>query len=166
MAETRLLKTANIKLVSAKASCPGKYYVLINGQVSNVEKAVNAGTNMAKGFLVSSLVLPRIHPKVVTAINMGGGMPDKMEAIGVMEFFSVTSSILAADAAVKASPVELIDIRLGTGIGGKSFVLVTGDTSAVKTAVENATFSLKDDGMLVNKTVISRPDKNLLSHLL
>jgi microcompartment protein CcmL/EutN len=151
-------------LIFAKASCPGKFYVLVNGQVSNVQKAVKAGADLAGGFLVSSLVLPRIHSKVITAINMAGAMPDKTEAIGVIEFFSVTSSIIAADIAVKATTVDLIDIRLGTGIGGKSFVVVSGDTSSVKTAVEAATAS-KDDGMLVNKVVFTRPDKNLLSNL-
>ena len=161
-----MLKTANINLIFAKASCPGKYYVLVNGQVSNVEKAVKVGSDMAKDFFISSLVLPRIHPKVALAVNMGGEIPDKVDAIGVMEFFSVTSSIIAADTAVKASPVELIDVRLGTGIGGKSFVIVAGDTAAVKTAVESAALSLEDDGMLVNKVVISKPDKNLLPSLL
>jgi len=159
-----MLKTANIDLIFAKASCPGKYYVLVNGQVANVQKAIKVGSDIAGGFLVSSLVLPRIHPKVIAAINMSGAIPDKIEAIGIIEFFSVTSSIIAADTAVKASQVELIDVRLGTGIGGKSFVVVSGDTSSVKTAVEAAT-SLKDDGMLVNKVVISKPDKKLLSNL-
>ena len=159
-----MLKTANINLIFARASCPGKYYILVNGQVTNVQKAVKVGSDMAGGFLVSSLVLPRIHSKVIFAIGMSGDMPDKVEAIGVMEFFSVTSSIIAADAAVKAAPVELIDVRLGTGIGGKSFVVFSGDTSSVKTAVEAAT-SGKDDGMLVNKAVISKPDKRLLSNL-
>ena len=159
-----MLKTANVNLIFARASCPGKYYVLVNGQVANVQKAVKVASGMAGGFLVSSLVLPRIHSKVVFAINMSGEIPDKVEAIGVMEFFSVTSSILAADAAVKAATVELIDVRLGTGIGGKSFVVLSGDTSSVKTAVEAAT-SENDDGMLVNKAVISKPDKKLLSNL-
>ena len=159
-----MLDTADVNLISAKASCPGKYYVLINGRIANVEKAVKVGSEMAGGFLVSSLVLPRVHPKVVAAMNMTGAIPDKIEAIGVMEYFSVTSSLTAADAAVKAATVELIDVRLGTGIGGKSFVVISGDTSSVKTAVEAAT-SGKDDGMLVNKAVISKPDKKLLSNL-
>jgi len=159
-----MLKTANVNLLFAKASCPGKYYVLVNGQVTNVQKAVKLATDMAGGFLVSSIVLPRIHSKVIFAINMSGAMPDKVEAIGVMEFFSVTSSIIAADVAVKAATVDLIDVRLGTGIGGKSFVVVSGDTSSVKTAIEAAT-SEDDDGMLVNKVVIPKPDKKLLSNL-
>lgn len=47
-----------------------------------------------------------------------------------MEFFSVTASVYAADAAVKAADVDLIDVRLGTGIGGKSFVVLTGEVAA------------------------------------
>jgi microcompartment protein CcmL/EutN len=159
-----MLKTANIDLIFAKASCPGKYYILVNGQLANVQKAVKVGVDMGGGFIVSSLVLPKIHPKVVIAINMSGEIPHKVEAIGVMEFFSVTSSLVAADTAVKAALVDLVDVRLGTGIGGKSFVVVAGDTSSVKTAVEAAT-AIKDDGMLVNKVVISKPDKKLVSNL-
>jgi microcompartment protein CcmL/EutN len=159
-----MLKTANINVIFAKASCPGKYYVLVNGQVANVQKAVKVASDIAGGFFVSSLVLPKVHPKVITAVNMSGVIPDKIDAIGVMEFFSVTSSIVAADAAVKAATVELIDVRLGTGIGGKSFVVISGDTSSVKTAVAAAT-SDKDDGMLVNKVVITKPDKKLLLNL-
>jgi microcompartment protein CcmL/EutN len=159
-----MLKAANVNLIFAKASCPGKYYILITGQIANVEKSIEAGVARGKGFVVSSLVLPRIHPKVLLAVNMAG-IPDKVEAIGVMEFFSVTSSLIAADTAVKASPVDLVDIRLGTGIGGKSFVVLSGDTSSVRSAVDAAAAVRMDEGMLVNKTVISKPDKKLLSSL-
>jgi len=159
-----MLDTVNVNLISAKASCPGKYYVLINGQIGNVQKAVEVGLDTAGEFFISSLVLPKIHPKVITAINMSGVIPDKIDAIGIMEFFSVTSSIIAADVAVKAAVVDLIDVRLGTGIGGKSFVIVSGDVSSVKAAVEAAT-SGNDDGMLVHKVVISKPDEQLLPSL-
>jgi microcompartment protein CcmL/EutN len=160
-----MLKAVDVGLISAKASCPGKYYIMISGQVANVEKAIKIGEGIAKGYLVSSLVLSKIHPKVIAAVNMSG-MPEKMEAIGVMEFFSVTASIIAADTAVKASPVDLVDLRLGTGIGGKSFVVLAGDTSSVKTAVDAAVAGMADDGMLVNKTIISKPDKKLLQALI
>ncbi|MDR1377692.1 MAG: BMC domain-containing protein [Synergistaceae bacterium] len=159
-----MLKAASVNLMSAKASCPGKYYILINGQIANVEKSIQTGVAQGAGFVVSSLVLPKIHPKVILAVNMAG-IPDKIEAIGVMEFFSVTSSLIAADAAVKAAPVELVDIRLGTGIGGKSFVVLSGDVSSVRSAVDAAAAIRADEGMLVNKTVIARPDKKLLSSL-
>jgi microcompartment protein CcmL/EutN len=75
------------------------------------------------------------------------------------------SSILAADTAVKSANVELIDIRLGTGIGGKSFVVLTGDTAAVDAAVASAVRPQMDSGMLVNKIVIPNPRKELIASL-
>ncbi|WP_319001666.1 BMC domain-containing protein [Clostridium estertheticum] len=35
--------------------------------------------------------------------------------------------MVAADAAAKAAQVKLIEIRLGMGIGGKSYITLTGD---------------------------------------
>ncbi|MDR2052842.1 MAG: BMC domain-containing protein [Treponema sp.] len=159
-----MLKIAQVDLLFAKASCPGKYYILIAGQVSNVEKAVQKGVYMGRGFMVASLVLPRVHPQVMQAISQST-MPEKPAAIGVMEFYSVMSSILAADTAVKSANVELIDIRLGTGIGGKSFVVLTGDTAAVDAAVTSAIRSQTDSGMLVNKIVIPNPRRELIASL-
>jgi microcompartment protein CcmL/EutN len=159
-----MLKTAQVELVYAKASCPGKYYIMISGTVSGVESAIRQGSTLGKGYLVSSLVIPRLHPQVIKAINMAY-MPEKIAAIGVLEFFNVTSTLLAADTAVKASNIELLDIRLGTGIGGKGFVILTGDTASVSSSVEAAANSQKESGMLVNKIVISNPDKKLVESL-
>jgi len=159
-----MLKAANINLIYARASCPGKYYILIHGMVSDVEKAIARGTAMGGGFVVASLVLSRVHPQVVKAIN-ASNMPEKVAAIGVMEFYSVMSSIHAADTAVKAAPVELVDLRLGTGIGGKSFVVITGETAAVNAAIETAIKPQLESGMLVNKIVIPNPRKELIATL-
>ena len=75
----------------------------------------------------------RVHPQVIRAINMTS-MPDSMRAVGVLESFSVTASVYSADAAVKAADVDLVDLRLGTGIGGKFFVILTGEVAAVTEA--------------------------------
>ncbi|MDR0550520.1 MAG: BMC domain-containing protein [Spirochaetaceae bacterium] len=160
-----MLKVANVKLVFAKASCPGKYYIILNGKVADVEKAVALGVSRGGGFVVSSGVISRVHEQVIKAIN-GTAMPEKPLAIGVMEFFSVMSSIAAADTAVKAARVEIVDLRLGTGIGGKSFVVVTGDPASVNSAVEAASRPMLDSGMLVNKIVIANPRKELIESLL
>lgn len=109
-------------------------------------------------------MIPKVHPQVISAINMSA-MPGKIAAIGVMEFFSVASSLAAADTAAKSAVVELIDIRLGTGIGGKSFVVLTGETASVASAIEAAVQGQQESGMLVNKVVISNPRKELIASL-
>ena len=160
-----MLKAARVDLIYAKASCPGKYYILIAGNVASVEKSIQTGKLMGKGFTVDSLVLSKVHPKVIEAINCAS-MPEKPAGIGVMELYSVTASILAADTAVKSANVELVDIRLGTGIGGKSFVVVTGETASVNAAINTAVKDHLDSGMLVNKIVIANPRPELMQSLL
>ena len=83
---------------------------------------------------VDSVVIPRVHPQVIQAINLST-TPEGVNAVGVMEFYSITAAVYAADAAVKAADVTLIDVRLGIGIGGKSFAVLTGDVAAVEEAV-------------------------------
>jgi microcompartment protein CcmL/EutN len=159
-----MLKVANINLNYAKASCPGKYYVLISGRVSDVEKAINLGVSIGKGFVVASAVIPRVSEKVIRALD-DTSMPDKLQAVGVIEFYTVMGSILAADTAVKTANVEILSLRLGTGIAGKSFLVVTGDPSSCTQAVNAAALNQKDSGMLVNKIVIPNPRKELIESL-
>ena len=57
------------------------------------------------------------------------------EVVGVMETFSLCAAVIAADASVKAAEVDLIEVRLGRGLGGKSFIVLTGDVAAVRAAM-------------------------------
>ena len=160
-----MLKAAEIRLVSARPSCPGKYQILITGEVSAVESALRTGVESAKANVVDRLLIPRVHPQVIEAISMSA-MPSSLKALGILEFFSVTGAIIAADAAAKAASVSLIEIRLGTGIGGKSFVTFTGDVGAVEESVEAGAKTAETNGTLVEKVVIAHPDRELYRSLL
>ncbi len=159
-----MIKAANTDLVFAKASCPGKYYIMIAGTVDSVDASIKHGAEIGSGCIVDTLVLSGIHPQVIKAVNMSA-MPERVSAVGVMEFYSVTAAVLAADVAVKSSLVELIEIRLGTGIGGKSFVVLTGDVASVRAAIDSGSAAGSESGMLVNKIVIPNPRKELVESL-
>lgn len=165
LAADMMLKAAEIKLVSARPSCPGKYQILITGEVSAVESALRIGEESAKTNVVDRLLIPRVNPQVIEAINMSS-MPSSLKALGILEFLSVTGAIIAADAAAKAANVSLIEIRLGTGIGGKSFVTFTGDVGAVEESVEAGAKTAENSGALLEKVVIAHPDKELYRSLL
>lgn len=160
-----VLKAAAVELVFSRSGCPGKYYVLFTGEVAAVKASVEAGCALGGDRVVDSCVIPRIHPQVVRAINMTS-MPETMQAVGVMEFFSVTASVYSADAAVKAADVDLVDVRLGTGIGGKSFVVLTGEVAAVTEAIQAGIHTPNAEGMLVSSVVIPSPHPELLDSLL
>ena len=163
-AADQMLKKADVELLFAKPSCPGKYFVLIAGETAEVKSAVLAGEECGESFVIQSLILPRLHPQVLSAINLCVP-PQPQNAVGIMEFFSVTEALIAADSAVKAADITLVDVRLGTGIGGKSFVIVTGDTASVEQGVASGVKNAEEKGMLVQKVVIPNPCRELFESL-
>ena len=82
-------------------------------------------------------------------------------ALGVHETFDIVSSILAADAAVKAAAVTLVEIRVAMAIGGKAFYTVTGDVAAVEAAIAAGLGVIEGKGQTVYWTVIPRPRDEL-----
>lgn len=158
-------KAANIHLLFAKSSCPGKYHAMIHGTVSSVSSSIQRGIEVGKGYVIAHFILPRIDEQVIQAIHMAPSFED-VSAIGVLEFFDVADSIRAADTAVKTAAVSIVDLRLGVSIGGKSFVVITGDVGSVTAATEAACVLSEENGMLVNKVVLPRPSKMILQSLI
>lgn len=160
-----MLKTAEVQLVAAMCVCAGKYIVIVRGDVAAVTSSVEAGRSMAQETIVDSFVIPTVHEMVFAAIN-SASVVDDVGAVGVVETFSLASCIISADYAVKAAAVELIEIRLGRGMGGKSFYVLTGDVSAVRSAVEAGVKAIADEGMVTRQVVIPSPHRDLVQALL
>ena len=49
---------------------------------------------------------------------------------------------------------------------GKSYVTFTGEVAAVQAAVERAKSIVSESGMLLDATVIARPDRKLIEKIL
>ncbi len=159
-----MLKAADVEMLLARSICSGKYMVMVGGEVADVQSSVAAGIEISEGAVIDSAVLPNIDPSVFPAIS-GANPVDKLDALGVIESFSVTSLIEAADAAAKAADVQLIEMRLAMALGGKAFATLTGNVSAVQTAVDAGADLVSEKGLLVHKVVIPRPHENLLNEL-
>ena len=160
-----VLKAADTALLYAKPVCPGKYTILFYGDVAAVSASLDAGAAVIDAHLVDSVVIPRIHPQVIQAISLSTA-PDGVNAVGVMEFFSVTAAVYAADAAAKAADVTLLGVRHGVGIGGKSFAVLTGEVAAVEEAVRCGMAAGEEKGLAVTSTVIPSPRKEIFDTLL
>ena len=160
-----MLKAADVDLVLSRSICSGKYMVMVKGEVGAVQAAVLAGIKGGSFSVIDSFVIPNLHESVFTAIA-GTSKIEALEALGIVESFSVASLIEGADAAAKAANVELIEIRLAMALGGKAFVTLTGDVAAVQSAVEAGAQMVAQKGMLVNRVVIPRPRPELLSEMI
>ncbi|MGQ9557373.1 MAG: BMC domain-containing protein [Desulfurispora sp.] len=151
-----MVKTAAVELLAANPICPGKYMALVGGDVAAVSAAVKAGVAAGGQAVVDDFVLPNVHPAVFPAITASSTV-EQLQALGIIETFTVASLIVAADQAAKAAEVELIEIRLAAGLGGKSYVTLTGDVAAVKAAVEAGAAKAADQGLLIDQVVIPSP---------
>lgn len=160
-----ILKAAEVELLFAKATCPGKYVVLFTGEVAAVTASLESGAQLAGHHVVDSVVIPSVDPQVIKGIHMAVE-PVDVNAVGVMEFFSITAAIYGADAAVKAAAVTLMEVRLGTGIGGKSFVVLTGEVAAVNEAVKCGTDPAAELGLKVSSVVIPNPRREIFESLM
>ena len=159
LAGDQMVKTAQVELVTAQTVCAGKYIIVVSGEVAA------AGVESAASALVDSLVIANVDERVVAA--MAGACPaEQVQAVGVMETFSLASSISAADTAVKAADVELIEVRLGRGMGGKSFIIVTGEVAAVEAAVQAAEGSEQTQGLISSSVVIPSPHMDIIRALM
>ncbi|MDQ7822128.1 MAG: BMC domain-containing protein [Candidatus Eremiobacteraeota bacterium] len=151
-----MVKVAEVDLIEAHPICAGKYMVLVTGNVDAVRTSVRRGEEVGDLHIVDTFVIPNVHPQVAPALRASTAV-DRLDALGVVETFSAASAINAADAAVKAAEVQLLEIRLANGMGGKSFFTFTGIVGAVQSASMAALELIKDQGMLVHSVVIPAP---------
>ncbi len=157
-----LLKAADVQLLLARTICSGKYLIAVGGDVAGVTAAVNAGAARCNGSLIEQRVITHVHPDVFAAIGMSVEVPAaRARALGIVETFSAASVIEGADAAAKCADVTLFRVHLAMAVGGKGFVLLTGDIASVEAAVEAGSQVAADDGVLVGRAVISAPSQEL-----
>lgn len=160
-----MLKTSEVELILSRTICSGKYMVLIGGDVAAVQSAVDSASSQVDFAVIDTFVIPNVHPDIFPALS-GHSSVENLQALGILESFSVSSLIEGVDAAVKSSNVKIIEIRLAMALGGKAFCTLTGEVAAVQSAVDSGASLIGAKGLLVNKVVIPQPRKELLSEMI
>ena len=166
-AQDEMLKAATVELLIARTICSGKYLVIIGGSVSDVEAAVQTGLKIGGEGVIDQLIIPNIHESVFPALGQSVILDGDHEgALGVVETFSGTAALAAADAAAKSANVTLFHIHVAMAMGGKGLLLMTGSVADVRAGVESAAEEARSRGLLVSEVVIPRPSRELFSDYL
>ena len=160
-----MLKAAAIRLLLAAPGCPGKYLIIVSGKVGAIKSAMTAGLQEAGVYLVASHIINNVHPDVPVAIN-GTAEIGGVKSLGVIESISALTAVMAADIAAKAANVRLIEARLARGLGGKGFVIFTGEVAAVDAAIKSCQNELASSGEITGVCVIPSPHPDLIEQLL
>lgn len=159
-----ILKAANVRVRVSQSICPGKYVVICSGAVADVAASVSAGVEQGGVYVIDSHVIPRIHPDVFLALS-GCVELQGVQALGIIEAFSVVQALISADEAIKSADVQLMEIRLAAGLGGKAFVLLTGSVSSVRAALDAALSGREEGDMLCNGVLIPAPHADVKDFL-
>ncbi|MDL2285517.1 BMC domain-containing protein, partial [Desulfovibrio sp. OttesenSCG-928-F07] len=156
---------AQVQLVLARTTCPGRYIAVVAGDTGSVKSAVEAGLKTGASMVVDWFILPSVHPDVIPALS-GCGSIESINALGVIETCTTVSCILAADAAAKTAAVTLLEIRFAAGLAGKAFVTMSGDVASVQAAVEAGIAGVGEAGPVLSHVVIPSPSKEFKAQLL
>ncbi|MAE95251.1 MAG: propanediol utilization protein [Deltaproteobacteria bacterium] len=165
LAADALLKEAEVATIAVRPVTPGRFVALFSGDVESVRSALGRGIEVGGDSVIDSLFLPAPHPGLTPAIAARSAV-DAVEAVGVIETLSLCSLVLAADGAAKSGSVELLEIRLAMGLGGKAFCVLSGEVSDVEAAVARGTDLARERGHHLRSVVIPRPDERTVRHLL
>jgi microcompartment protein CcmL/EutN len=156
-------KNTAIDILLASPNCPGRYQILFTGDTSAVEEAVRLAKGTADFNYLDSLVIPRVDERVISALYAPNATMG--DAVGVFETMTMTATIEGADAMLKAADISIVELRLGKGLAGKSYVIVTGTVQNVRTAIDTALKLVEDRGVLISSVVIPSINPELIRHL-
>jgi microcompartment protein CcmL/EutN len=150
-----MVKRAPVEVLRAGTVHPGRYLVLVTGEVADVEEAFRAGVEVGGESVIDVVLLPNVHAQVVAALR-GDRRGGAGEALGVVETATVAATIEAADAGVKGAAVELLELRLADGLGGKGYLLFDGSVSDVEAAVGIAVDRISGPGSEPGRVPLAR----------
>lgn len=163
-AADEMLKAADIDLLVANPICPGKYVIIISGQVGAVKSAMKVGEHCANVSMIGSHIINNVHDSVVPAL-VGTADMNNIVSLGMLETMSALTVVRAADIAAKASNVRLLEVRVARGLGGKGYLMLTGEISSVKSALNSCVNDLCDVGDITSTCVIASPHKKLIEKI-
>ncbi|HMR05248.1 MAG TPA: BMC domain-containing protein [Polyangiaceae bacterium] len=159
-----MLKAADVQLVMSRSICSGKYMVLVAGEQHEVEASLSAGMDVAKETAIDHVLLSNVHPDVYPALSSTGEITRK-SAIGILECYSVACLVDALDQVAKRALVEVVQCRLAMALGGKAYLVFTGDVDSVRESLDAGAEVVEERGLLVDKIVIPDPRPELFDSL-
>lgn len=160
-----IVKASDARILDARTICPGKYYIIFAGSVSAVKSSMNVILEESKQFIIDHAELSNVYPEMFSALSQTSEAGD-LKAIGVIETLTSPSILVAADSAVKATSVQLIEIRIARALGGKNICIINGDVSSVNESVRVGIQYAKGKNFLVDWQVIPSPHEDLYKAIL
>ena len=131
-----LAKEAPVQVFAAGTVQCGHYLILFGGQVEAVELAYLRAIEVATNALLDQVLLPRAEERIVPSMmDRVIRWPAVGDTAGLLQTGSPPTLVSAVDAALKGASVELVELRIAEGLGGKGIATLWGELSDVEAAL-------------------------------
>jgi len=134
-----LSKEAPVQVLNAGTIQCGRYLVLFGGQVEPVRFACAKALEVAGRSLWDHVMLADAEPRLLPAVlDAAVRWPAPGDTLGALQSGTAPTMLRALDAALKGTDVELVQARIGDGLGGKAIAMLWGETPQIEAALSLA----------------------------
>ena len=128
-----ILKKAPIAFVRAGTVTGGRYLVVFGGSTAATAESLAEALATSGNAVIDHTFLPDAHPSLFDAAF--GARRKSAGSLLIIETETASSIVRAVEAALKGTPVKLIELRLAdAGLAGKGIALMTGSLHDVEYA--------------------------------
>ncbi len=160
-----MLKRAPIDLIKSGTISRGRFLTLIAGTTASVDESYHTGLTLGGDNVVDSVLLVDVHSVVHDAV-FGKRTPCLPLATAIMETYTVSSNIRAAEMALKGTDVSLVEIRLGDSLlSGKGLSIYQGQLHEIESAIEIASNYLTARKIEFTNKIIASPHEGLVEQI-
>ncbi len=160
-----MLKRAPIAFFKSGTITEGRYLTLLGGTTASVVESADEGVRQAADHLLDHVILPDVHPRLFEGV-LGNRRPRGSASVAILETTTVSASIRGAEASLKGTPVELVEIRLAdSGLAGKGTIVLEGTLHDLDAAVALALARIGDGLARASWRIIAAPHEATMSQI-
>jgi len=159
-----LAKEAEVQVVSAGTIQRGHFLILFGGDVEPVRMACERAHVVAGSDIEDAVLLPHAEARIVPSLMRGRTRwPAPGDTLGVVQSGSPPTMLAAVDAALKGAQVELVELRVADGLGGKAIANLWGELVDVEAAIGIANDAMaRGNPLRCSTTIIPRADEAVI----
>jgi microcompartment protein CcmL/EutN len=134
-----LVKEAPVEVIAAGTVQCGHYLVAFAGQVEAALRSFERAMAAAGGAVLDRVLLADAEPRILPAFRDARVRPPSRgegDALGVVQSGTCPALLAAVDAALKGARVDLVELRVADGLGGKALATLWGELHDVEAAIE------------------------------
>lgn len=161
----KMIKKAPVRPLHAGVISPGKYLIVVHGDVASVEEAYLEALSHGGRRVGDHLFLPQAHEGLLPAMT-GSVKAESIDSFGVVEALGAAATIHGADVCAKAVDVDILEIRFAKHLGGKGYFTMSGAQESVEAALDAASALLSEKGLLFGAEIINRPHEEFIPEVL